>query len=1352
MSNDSESSAYRDDRLDGNNVDEVGDTSISISTPMAESTGLMDLFVPPSETTVAVSADGASSSCSPAIRMNPSDISSPQENDSVVVKNERTSSLLLGSTSPNLSPLQSTLDSMDEWRTDVDNQLQTSFSTPVRIKTLTEASSSAFPEALITPSSSGRCRNQIIMQSTPRPQQLSPLASLFEKPSPPPRIPKLLGPSQQRQISERTITHANNNNNNDMDSSSASLVDMAQESSSLLQSQFFFAASRHKSLQQQQQQKVEAFQPSKSSSSFFCCCWTTTLYRKIYSILPYPTTVAGSAMFLLYHVVFCLANGSAITRPSSTSNGNENDTPPLLGNMAKWTSIGIFVSCPVLIHRLGNTDNNGGIPALYPSADLFLAPFLAEAAKVVDQIIVATAAAATEDGYDDDDAQQQMAVWFGSFAVLSAIGMALAGSFLWLAATFQLANLGTYLPYSVLCGFFSAVGVLLWALAFSVDTSGHSWKDVFLSGPHSNPALIWDSICHHLPSLFVGILMNRLGPKNPFFVIMLIVATVLIFYIIMLITGTSLEQAQQNHWFWSYDELATTATTTKLVNTTTITNFTTPSSIHRLLPEWTLPPTPFGAWASIVNGNVNWNAVGQGLHNMVALAFLYLLRSSIHASALTKNVKNLVRRIPIKQTTQLTTTTTTNKSESPDVSNDVEEEVEGDDDDGEDDDEGTLLLGKRATSGAYHQATNIVESVRNQVEILSMSLADQETLRGQNRKKKTVNFSPNTETSLQETSGDLVGDNPAVVSTEKKPTTTQDYYEIWAKPSQRTLEEVFVEYGYALFVVSLCGGFGCCPTVATSNTMYAIGAGDPAPQYGSVLLLLIFYFTDFAVVRFIPKTAFSSLLVLGAVDTIVIWFIRPFQKMESWIEWSVVPLIVFFSLFVGFLNAVFLGIALSTFVFVTSFFQVGVVKYNATGLEIRSRIERSLIQSVWLDTHGDAIQVLVLQNYLFFGNASTIRNYIATMFEEVDITVSQRLDFAIPPVPSILVVDLSLITGMDTSTVDIFGEIRGLCKTNDCKLYLCGLSPRQKKALTKAGIKPDRAFLRRSKRQFVFFSDLDSGLGAAEDVLIKDEMQTSDILDLSSPPLLGRLDEMSGFHVALRQIDELHGVDYSEGLLPLEEYTKRIDLVEGQILFEIDGNKGVIQEGDHGLFFIESGTLRVERDLSDNATWTRTRSYFGTSALHKLESSIGPGNSSNNKDTNRLTLTGQHARLGTIARRSALAKRYAGGEKAYSARGSARIGPGWVVGTNEFVSGQPPWGIFRAATLVRLHHLPFTTIRTIEQKDPVMILRLYKLLAHMMVRNETNTVAQLTVMRNILSAPAHSKPIPRAAAMRTMLR
>ena len=76
------------------------------------------------------------------------------------------------------------------------------------------------------------------------------------------------------------------------------------------------------------------------------------------------------------------------------------------------------------------------------------------------------------------------------------------------------------------------------------------------------------------------------------------------------------------------------------------------------------------------------------------------------------------------------------------------------------------------------------------------------------------------------------------------------------------LLDIFYEYGYALYIVAAFGGFGCCPTVATSNTMYAIGADGQAPQVGSIILLLIFYFTDVEIVKYIPKAAFSSLLVI----------------------------------------------------------------------------------------------------------------------------------------------------------------------------------------------------------------------------------------------------------------------------------------------------------------------------------------------------------------------------------------------------------------------------------------------------------------------------------------------------------
>jgi MFS superfamily sulfate permease-like transporter len=103
------------------------------------------------------------------------------------------------------------------------------------------------------------------------------------------------------------------------------------------------------------------------------------------------------------------------------------------------------------------------------------------------------------------------------------------------------------------------------------------------------------------------------------------------------------------------------------------------------------------------------------------------------------------------------------------------------------------------------------------------------------------------------------------------------------------------------------------------------------PRYCSIILLIIFYFTDFELVQYIPKCVFSSLLVLGAVDTFSIWFIAMYRKTQDLAKWLVV-LIIAGSLFVGFLNAIFIDIALSMFVFVASFLRMGVVKFNSTGL------------------------------------------------------------------------------------------------------------------------------------------------------------------------------------------------------------------------------------------------------------------------------------------------------------------------------------------------------------------------------------------------------------------------------------
>ena len=74
-------------------------------------------------------------------------------------------------------------------------------------------------------------------------------------------------------------------------------------------------------------------------------------------------------------------------------------------------------------------------------------------------------------------------------------------------------------------------------------------------------------------------------------------------------------------------------------------------------------------------------------------------------------------------------------------------------------------------------------------------------------------------------------------------------------------------------------------------------------------------------------------------------------------EWAVVPLIVIFAFAFGGIMSIFMGIALSTFIFVANFYRSGVVKFMANGLTIHSTVERNISDGEWLDKNGDYIQV-----------------------------------------------------------------------------------------------------------------------------------------------------------------------------------------------------------------------------------------------------------------------------------------------------------------------------------------------------------------------------------------------------------
>jgi CRP-like cAMP-binding protein len=87
----------------------------------------------------------------------------------------------------------------------------------------------------------------------------------------------------------------------------------------------------------------------------------------------------------------------------------------------------------------------------------------------------------------------------------------------------------------------------------------------------------------------------------------------------------------------------------------------------------------------------------------------------------------------------------------------------------------------------------------------------------------------------------------------------------------------------------------------------------------------------------------------------------------------------------------------------------------------------------------------------------------------------------------------------------------------------------------------------------------------------------------------------------------------------------------------------------------------------------------------------------------------------------------------------ARIGPGWIAGTLEAVSGAQRPGEHVAVTHCRLHHLSFSKIQEVEKSNPALVLSLYKLLAYMMARRQEATIGQLATLHSIMSSPANSQ-------------
>jgi len=291
--------------------------------------------------------------------------------------------------------------------------------------------------------------------------------------------------------------------------------------------------------------------------------------------------------------------------------------------------------------------------------------------------------------------------------------------------------------------------------------------------------------------------------------------------------------------------------------------------------------------------------------------------------------------------------------------------------------------------------------------------------------------------------------------------------------------------------------------------------------------------------------------------------------------------------------------------------------------------------------------------------------------------------------------------------------------------------------LSHAGVKP--LVGERSERNLRFFSSLDIALGKAEDMLLNFQV-TPKKQSMYEMPALG---EESGFKLALRKVDEQHGTDFAHSLAELDEYTTPIVLEPNESLYDSASLP------ERGLFFIEEGILvricvcqsvgQVLLRYSHNSTLQKKIERDTSMATHTRSLRKGVINDGG-------TVTGLKIRTGSIGREYARLKAADSASHKQSFR-LARIGPGWVVGAVEAVSGLENTGLHLAVTACRLHYLSYSQMESLEGEDPVLMLRLYKLLSSMMAKQQEVTIGQLGTLHAIMASPAQLKPVGRKASM-----
>ncbi|KAG1744926.1 sulfate transporter family-domain-containing protein [Suillus paluster] len=410
-----------------------------------------------------------------------------------------------------------------------------------------------------------------------------------------------------------------------------------------------------------------------------------------------------------------------------------------------------------------------------------------------------------------------------------------------------------------------------------------------------------------------------------------------------------------------------------------------------------------------------------------------------------------------------------------------------------------------------------------------------------------------------------------------------------------------VGHGYSNL---LAGFLGTVPNyLVYVNTLlfYRVGGGTRTAGFLLAVATFILLILGTWPIAYIPVMVVSALIFVLGLDLVkeALWDTRNRVSRMEYI--TIISIMVTMTAW-DFVIGVLFGIVVSCFFFVVQNSQRRSIRACYAGDSAISTVRRPAAHRAYIREVSKQTRVLRLQGFLFFG---TIAHVEETLRNIVEGAAWQR-----NPV-RFVVVDLSLVVGVDMSAAEAFVRVQRLLAAKGVVLVFCGVTPDSTcgKALSSVGVLQEsfvevfetlndamewteNAYLRAWFRAQKSWTTPISLPGRRDTKLSFDESLTGSprqmqLRDVGERTIAGE-NSSEPYNTLLNAFSSYHDVDQNT-FRQIAPYFERFTFPEGFVLWENN-------DTSDGLYIIESGVLRASYKFAEHSPVIEESMVSGTLA------------------------------------------------------------------------------------------------------------------------------------------------------------